>query len=71
MTVELKMNSTGIYPTYLNLASSGDVFRYSNTQSVEFVDLSSCINTLLVIEQPIEQNKEDMTGNKVLRITHD
>ena len=57
MNGELKMNSTGIYSTFLNIASSTDVFQYPNTPSAEFVDLSSCTNTFLVIEQPIEINK--------------
>ena len=69
MSVELKTNSTGIYPTYLNLSSSVDVFQYSNTPSVEFINLSSSTNTFLVIEESIEQNKKDITGNRVLHIT--
>jgi hypothetical protein len=66
MTVELKMNNTGIYPTYLNLTSSGDAFRYSTTPSVEFVDLSFSSNTFLVIEQSIEQNGNDINKDRVL-----
>jgi len=62
---ELKMNSTGIYPNYLNSASSANIFHYpNNTPSAEFVDLSSVTNTFLVIEQPIEINKKNITGSK-------
>ena len=71
MIIELKMNSSGIYPTYLNLTSSGDFFQYQNTPSVEFVDFSSCTNAFIVIEQPIEINNKDITVNKALHITND
>ena len=57
MSLELKTNSTGYYPTYLNLSSSGEIYKYCNTPSVEFVDLSSSINTFVVIEQQIETDK--------------
>jgi len=63
MNGEIKINSTGIYPTFLNIASSTDVFQYPNTPSAELVDLSSCTNTFIIIEQPIEKNKEEIIRN--------
>ena len=63
---ELKMNSTGIYPNYLNSASSVDILHYpNNSPSAEFVDLSFVANTFLVIEQPIEINRKNITGSKL------
>ena len=60
MINESKMNSTGIYPTYLNLASSGVVFQYPNTPSAEFVNFSSYKTTFLTIEQTKEINQKDI-----------
>jgi len=69
MNSEFKMNNTGIYPTFLNIASSTDVFQYPNTPSAELVDLSFCTNTFLIIEQPIEIDKEEIIENRALHIT--
>lgn len=63
MNIELKMEGTGIYPTYFNFASSGGVSQYLNKPSVEFVDFSSISNAYIVIEQAKEINKKDMTAN--------
>ena len=60
MTNESKMKNTIIYPTYLNLSSSGVIFQYPNTASVEFVDFSSNNTTFLVVEKAIVINKEDI-----------
>ena len=60
MINESKMNSTGIYPTYLNLASSGVVFQYPNTPSVEYVNFSSFNTTFFVSEQKNGINKKDI-----------
>ena len=62
MNIELKMEGTGIYPTYFNFASSGGVSQYLNKPSVEFVDFSSISNTYIVIEQTMD-NKKDITSN--------
>ena len=58
MTNEPKISSTGIFPTYLNLASSGVVFQYPNNPSAEFVNFSSCHTTFLATKQTIGIIKE-------------
>jgi len=57
MNIEIKQENTGLFPTYLNLASSGTKFQIQDDTTARLSNFSSC-NTLFIAERepvPVKQ----------------
>jgi hypothetical protein len=53
MNDEIRLENVGVFPTYLNLASSSTKFQIHDEASVRLVDFSSCNTTYIVKQDPI------------------
>jgi hypothetical protein len=58
MNTEVKLEYTGLFPTYLNLASSGTKFQIQDNTTARFIDFSSYNTTTYIVKQepiPVKQ----------------
>jgi len=53
MNNEKKQGNIGLFPTYLNLASSIVKFQIQNNVTAPLVDFSSSNNTFIIKQEPI------------------
>jgi hypothetical protein len=58
MNTEAKLEYTGLFPTYLNLASSSTKFQIQDDSTAPLIDFSSCNTTTYIVKQdqiPVKQ----------------
>jgi len=61
MNKELKLENSGAFPAFLNLASPNVKFEIRNDISVYFVDFSSCNTTYIVKQEQIPVQQQYVT----------
>ncbi|MDR1362900.1 MAG: hypothetical protein LBJ35_02460 [Spirochaetaceae bacterium] len=55
MNTEVKLECTGLFPTYLNLSSSSTKFQIQDDATARLIDFSSCNTTAIYVakQEPI------------------
>jgi hypothetical protein len=61
MNTEVKLEYTGLFPTYLNLASSSTKFQIQDDATAHFVDFSSYNTTAYLVKQETTPVKQYVT----------
>jgi hypothetical protein len=61
MNTEVKLEYTGLFPTYLNLASSSTKFQIQDDVTARLIDFSSCNTAIYVVKQESILVKQHVT----------